>query len=552
MELEERDAESEDEVEVSLEEEPKHEHKARKEPAVVKMPRWLLVTFLVLLFAGTGVLAVWKLGVYAKLHARYEQGDVIIKLKDADSLPIADASIVLNSTTYHTDSTGRASLTKVPAGTYTVSVTAAGFQPLTPTLSLHRKTNPLTVYSLVKQVAPLYAVKGFVQDYVSGKALVNAQVTLGQQTASTDPSGGYAFTGLAAGDEKVAIAKDGYQSQTLNLTITNADVVTAKIPLVPNGQSIFVSNRDGKRAIYTAAFDGSGQKRLIDPLTGEDFGSSVSPDNGMVAFSSTRDQVKDSSGNTLAKLYVAKSDGTGIKKVADAVATTFTPIWSANSQRLFYSGFTDATFAQSVYAVYSVKDGSSLVIGETASNITFSPDGNTVAYTTIISTPASTDAPYTYMLKSINLLSGQRTTLASRTQALSEVRFSADGTAVSYQVQVSGATHRYSDVIASTTESEVALLAANNRKYVISPDGTHMAFVDVRDGQSDLYMVDRSEANEVRLTTLGFADSQVAPHWDNSSQYLTFGVLRQGENAIYIVSVAGGDPKKIADYYLDH
>jgi Tol biopolymer transport system component len=133
---------------------------------------------------------------------------------------------------------------------------------------------------------------------------------------------------------------------------------------------------------------------------------------------------------------------------------------------------------------------------------------------------------------------------------MTNVRFTADGKAVGYEVILAeGSTHRYEVVIADSTEKEVSPLDFGKRRYVLSPDGTQQAFVDERDGKKDVYVVDKNESNEKRLTTVGIVDDSVLPYWDSSGHYLVFGVKDVAISKLDIVSTDGGDAKEITDYY---
>jgi len=561
------------EIDDEEEDEPK---KPKKEVPTVnfKISRRALIGWSFVVLLAVAGLVVWKGGYAQAAINHYNQGNVVIKIKDGSNYPIAGAEVTVNGTTYTTDQDGRISIANILAGNYTVQVSKDGYDALRSDISLVRKDNPLQIFALTKQAAKLYGIKGFVQDYVSGQPLVNVQVTLGSQTVATNPNGEYDFSQLSSGDHQLALSKAGYKNKAMTITIATADVVSAKVPLVPSGRVIFTSNRDGYRALYSSSFDGQDQARLFGTKSaGEDFSPVVSPDNKEVVFSSTRDGVKTSDATPLVELYITGSDGTNVQKVSSAVATTITPLWAPNSQRLFFQAYTSADQSQASDSIYTVATGKTFDLGEVANNLVFSSDSNLVAYTVLSSqdqpaptptatpdpsvSPAPTPAPATkvsvYVLKTLNLNTGERKILATRPQYIGNVAFTSDNKGVGYTVLQDGNQAAYRDVIATGAETSLPAPTFTNRTYILSPDGNSQIFLETRDGKRDLFLVDKNGGNEKRLTTLGYLVDEIGfPHFDDTGRYITFAVHREGESAIYIVGVSGGDPQKISDYYFDH
>ncbi|MEI6478215.1 MAG: carboxypeptidase regulatory-like domain-containing protein [bacterium] len=557
-------ADDEDEVE----ERPTAKKIKADSPAALKKKKrrriwkWLGGVVLALVLAGV---VVWYFRLYVPVLDRYNAATVALEVREGGTYGVEGAVVTVDGKDYATDKNGKVTVNAV-AGSYQVKVTKDGYGQDVETLSLHRGDNDLVYLTLKKLPAKLYAVKGFVQDYVSGKAITNVQVTLANQTVQTDPSGAYSFAKVAPGDVKLSLSKAGYIDKQFTGTVEAADLVTAQLPLVPSGQVIFTSNRSGKKVLYRSNYDGSQQQSFVTPVGAtEDFAPSLSPDTQTIAFSSTRDGVKGSDGTGLAKLYVAAQDGSGVKKVSDDISTSFSPIWSPDSRYFFYSGFTDVTYAKATYHVYNLAKGAITDLGEPSFGLVFSPDGSTVAYyvNTAEDQSVTTTAPdgtttttvtkaYLNVLKTLNIATGERKTLAKRAEAMSTLVFTADGKSIAYDSTVSGVAHRYQDVIATGAETEITLQPSSRRHYVLSPDGKTRAFVDLRDGKTNLYTVDSSNQNETQLTSLGVVSNQWVPVWDASGRYLVFAVHRDGEDGLYIVTTAAGTtPKKIADYYFD-
>jgi Tol biopolymer transport system component len=521
---------------------------------------WILGILAVL---GIAAVVIWQFKLHQPLLDRYNEGTVSIKVKEGDTFVIEGASVTLGEKSYTTDEAGKVTINAV-AGSYEIIVTKEGYVEAKQSLTIHRGENEMAYVSLSKQPAKTYAVKGTIQDYVSGQALVDAQVTLGTKTVKTDPSGAYSFENVAPAVVKVKISKAGYLDKEQEVTVLDKDVLTEKVTLVPSGEVVFVSNRDGKRSLYISKYDGSDQKLYVQPSgDSEDFAPYFSPDTKTIVFSSTRDKVKGTDSSELGKLYVVSGDGTQPKKVSDNVSGSFTVIWAPDSKHFYFSGYTDPKQDKATYQVYDVSKGTVMDIGEPAYDITFSSDGSTVAYYVNgfedRANPAyveggdqpSTTRAYLNIIKTLNLSSGERKTIAKREQGISEIAFTNSDKSVAYIALVEGVRRRFETVIADSTEKEVPVSAIAKRRYSVSPQGNWKAFIEERDGKRDLFIVDKDDKNEKKLTSLGSVTLSQAPVWAGSGKYLTFAVKREAESALYIVSIDAGEPKKITDYFAD-
>lgn len=515
---------------------------------VSKKLLWWSIAAIVIIVLG---LSIWRFKWYAPIYAHFESGSISLKVKEGDKFPIEGAKIVLNGTTYTTDSNGKITVAAILKGSYKAHVTKDGYTPVDQAVTVRRGDNELVLIALTKIPEKLYSVGGIIQDEVSGKTVVDVQITLAGSSKQSNPNGEFSFTAIAPGDYKLILSKAGYLDKELPVTVKDSDVSNPTIPLVPSGQVIFVSNRDGKRALYTANYDGSDQKQFVTPQNGgEDYGPTLSPDKKWVVFSSSRDQVKTPYGDVLAKLYIASRDGKTVKKVSDDVGVS-SLMWSPDGHYVYYTAYTTPAETTTVQRFYDVSKGSTFDLGDASvSQVIFNSTGSTVAYTTSVYGGGS---DYTNTLKLLTLATGERTTLASKTgPAFSNISFIDSNRSVAYELVQATTRHRYEVEISTLHEVEAALLTTNDQHvYVLSPNGKQKAFLENRDGKEDLFLVDLDGKNEKRLTSLGVANVHIPVVWDESGKYLTFAVKREGENALYVVSTDGGDPKKVVDFYDD-
>ncbi len=574
--LEEDSEEVEEDVEDEAE--PAKGGKKPKEDAVqVKVSKkvlWSGIITAVVVLLGLGA---WYFGWYQKAMDYYNAASISIKVREGETFVIEGASVLINGKSYTTDSNGKIVIDSIVAGSYQVAVAKDGYFPLDESLEIKRGDNDLKVYSLNKLPAKLYSAKGFVFDYVSEMPLADVQVTLGTKSVRTAPSGEYSFDKLVPGTYKTSVVRSGYINQDVNVEITDADAVNPEVKLVPIGQVIFVSNRDGKRALYSSNYDGTDQQKLVEPQnSGEDYAPVMSPDGKWVAFSSTREGTKSNYGSSLAKLYIVSRDGKELRKVNDDVSHSELK-WSSTSRFIYYSAYTDKALTQFVRRVYDVSRKTTVDFSENIGSVQFSPNGTQLAYAyqvqVALPTPTPTPSPdpsaspiptptptptiqyeWRSRVSSIDLVTGERKQLADKAASfIDRLSYSPDGGTVYFEASIDNQRKRYQHLLKTGEEAEISLPSTpDTRSYVLSPSGTSKVFVESRDGKGDVFMVNANGTNEKRLTSFGLANANYVPVWDAAGGYVLFTVSRQGESAYYIVATSGGTQKKVVDMLADN
>ncbi len=78
-----------------------------------------------------------------------------------------------------------------------------------------------------------------------------------------------------------------------------------------------------------------------------------------------------------------------------------------------------------------------------------------------------------------------------------------------------------------------------------SPDGTHIAFTSLRDGDMQVYALNLADQTVARLTDLGPGVEARQPAWSPSGDRLVFVALRVGTYQIWTMSAAGEDPRQV-------
>ena len=139
----------------------------------------------------------------------------------------ATVSVASPSVSATTDASGKFTLTGLPDGTYTLQVTATGYNPGTQSVTVSGADVTGVAITLFPTAAT-YTLSGTITDSGTGTGLDGATVTLTlpdstTQTTTTSAAGLYSFTGLAAGTYDLAVTASGYQDGSATGIQVSAD-----------------------------------------------------------------------------------------------------------------------------------------------------------------------------------------------------------------------------------------------------------------------------------------------------------------------------------------
>ncbi len=146
----------------------------------------------------------------------------VVKLSNGQAVPGAVVKLGNTGRTVTTDSTGKYAFTSVAQAYYSISVTKPGMGLAKTGLTM-RDGVAHTVNLTLK---PEGALTGPVRDYISGKVLPGATLTVQNATlkATTNSSGSYTLWSLPPGTYKVTASKAGYVSSTRLVTVETGAV----------------------------------------------------------------------------------------------------------------------------------------------------------------------------------------------------------------------------------------------------------------------------------------------------------------------------------------
>lgn len=389
--------------------------------------------------------------------------------------------------------------------------------------------------------APLPAdqkIEGKVTNLISDQAVADVSVSTGDVVAKTDSNGSFSLSVKAGSAVPLTITKDGFQTQTV------AFDKAATITLVPEGKVIFISNRDGKRGIYQAALDGSDQKPLISRIgDSEDYNVVISPHERLLAFLSTRNKRLSRGSYPDPALYLARYDGSNLQKVSDFFSVGSVQ-WSPDGKYLAWIGLEKENDTGSKLAIRDVETGATIYNGdpgESVSNYAFKSDDSQVVMTKYNNS--------NYQQSGIYVANGNGTSPKKVSDSTGGATFNKDGNIEFSQYKDN--TQKYYVWYHDSGETKEIKKDTNQAKLdyaVKSPDRSRVAFVDNRDGKSNIYTAKPDGSDEKQLSAVNTASGSIM--WSQDGNYITFSVVSSGESARYIVATSGtGTARKIVDEY---
>ena len=303
----------------------------------------------------------------------------------------------------------------------------------------------------------------------------------------------------------------------------------------------FASDRDGQWDIYYSDPNGGEQINLTDSPIAEE-NPVLSPDRKLIAFSVSKDSKDLNVGIEVMNL----KEGEKIS-VTTGLGTYVTPHWSPDSSRLAYAA---AQPGKESYVLVSdltqslsprLSDVQSDEVGD------WSSDGNSVVFSSSdplkpgihdrnpdgvnqrqVSCGNDTDAKWSPDNKKLAFISDR----AGNQDIYVIEREVEDGLCESDADPQLGF-HQLTDTEGS--ESDISW----------SPDGRQILFVSERDGNSEIYVMDSSGNNQVRLTQNDKTDKQ--PVWSPDGKNIAFVSDLDGDYDIFIMNSKGEDQKRLTN-----
>jgi len=198
----------------------------------------------------------------------------------ATGATIAGATVTDGTRSATSDANGGYSIANVPAGTYTVTATASGYNSASQSVQVTAGQTSTANFVLSPPPAP-GAIAGTVKDAATGATIAGATVTDGTRSATSNANGGYSIASVPAGTYTVTATASGYNSASQSVQVTAGQTSTANFVLSapPPPGAIAGTVRDAatgatiagatvKVGVASTTTDASGQYVLSDLTEG--------------------------------------------------------------------------------------------------------------------------------------------------------------------------------------------------------------------------------------------------------------------------------------------
>lgn len=254
---------------------------------------------------------------------------------------LRNVAVVVNGTTYHTDSKGELKVPNVPYGNATVTATKTGFQSVSYGVVLdfdpflHKLGGKATddaarnITLSMKSTGIPVAFK--VVDWLSGKPVTSGDFAIGDVVAKPDDQGlvSLRVPGTDAKTVTVTASYGGaYVDKKFDVTL-GADAPT--VQAIPSGRDYFLGKSSGVWTVYGSNLDGSDVQPVVTGTGNEtdETNFAVSPDGKYGVLSSSRDGARNDHHDLLQRVYLVDLSTKKITRVDEGVTVKFAD-WSGN------------------------------------------------------------------------------------------------------------------------------------------------------------------------------------------------------------------------------
>ncbi len=457
-------------------------------------------------------------------------------LDDSTQQPLKNVHVMMGNQSADTDEDGKVRLEHLHLGSNHLVVEKRAFAKLERNFTLGWGSNPLGDMRLT----PTGSQYSFLlTDYLSGKPVDKVEAISDEASAFSDQEGKLKLTVDKSTADKqeleVIIKADEYREEKVMLKLDNKD--ETKLSLVPARKHVFISKRSGKYDVFKVDADGKNEERILAGTGAErdDMVLVPHPTKEVVALVSTRDNARNSDGFLLSTLTIIDLADNSVVNVSKSERIQIVD-WSGD--RLVYvqiaAGASAANPKRHRLLSYSIESGDTK---ELASSNYFNDVfavNNVIYYA-----PSSAYTSDKVGLFKINADGSSKQT-AYATEVWNVYRTEYDKLVLA----VSQDWYDYKVSDGKTTKLGGEPPNLRSRIYVESADHNHSLWVDQRDGKGVLLSYDVATGTDKVLLEKSGLNTPV--RWLNNSA-IVFRVSTPQETADYIMSIDGGEPKKLKD-----
>ena len=493
------------------------------------------ITIFIILAAITAA-AVYPASRYYVLNALGVRASLSLRvIDDKTDQPLRNVMVSIDNASGETDKDGNISLNEIQLGDRELSVQKPAFADFSEHVTIGWGSNPIGDVALTP-VGSRYKFE--VKDYVSGKPVANAEAVSGEANASTNSTGEIILVVADQNESKVKIkiTAPNYRSEVVTLDV--GDKSTHNISLVPAKQHAFVSKRSGTYDLYKIDVDGRNEKMILAGTGSESENTTAilpSPDSDLIAYIATRGDHHSSDGTVDSDLMIVNLSN---DEVTDVDYSQSLQLLGFAGSKLVYVKIDETQKGDSPSRQQLVSYDTGTQQSQILDKANYFNDA-LIADGVVYYAPAKyTDNAKTGLYR-INPDGSGKSTIYDK-EVWNLLRTAYD----KLDVAVEQNWYQYDLASGSFNALDGAPADQQTRIYTPSPSGEKSAWVDNRDGKGVLLIYDSSTGQDSVVHTQGGLANPVS--WlDN--EHLIYRVANSTETADYVISLRGGQPKKIRD-----
>lgn len=458
----------------------------------------------------------------------------LVVIDNSTQQPLKNVEVKLGDKTTTTDKEGKAVFNNLRLGKTKLTVYKRAFAVDERSVTIGWGSNPLKPLAL-KPTGSQYSF--IVTDYLSGKPIENVEAITGEASAVSNEQGEIKLTIDPRDDEQTAevtFGADDYRVENISLDLNATEEI--KLELVPDKSHLFVSKRSGRYDVYKIDADGKNEEKVLagSGVERDDLVLVTHPTKDFAALVSTRENVRNDGFllSTLTFIDIAAKTPT---KIAQSERVQIVD-WIGD--RLVYvqiaSGASASDPQRHRLMSYDMASGSTKELaGSNYFNDVLIVGGN-VYYAP--SAAYATSQPAFYRIAADG--SGRQTVLDQEVWNVFRTGYNKLVLAVGQDW--------YEYDLGTSKTSRLSGEPANltSRVYTDSLNRKQSLWVDQRDGKGVLLAYDLDSQQDTVLQEQSGLRNPV--QWLNDS-VVVFRVNTSDETADYVMSLNGGDPKKLQD-----
>lgn len=498
-------------------------------------PLYRNLTILALLII-LGVAAAMPTSRYYVLNTAGVRASTSLKVLDEKTdLPLKNVEVTVAGSSAKTDAEGNVTLSGIPLGTQTMVIKKPAFAEISKPVTFGWGSNPLGEF----QLNPVGSQYTFVlTDFISGKQVQKGEVSYGESSANVSEKGEAILTVPTTDQSEIEIQITSDNYRTEKVKVATAAKEQKSVQLVPAKKHIFVSKRSGKFDLYKVDVDGKNEEVI---LTGsgierqDSLAVAPHPSKNLVAYTSSRENTRNQDGFLLNTLLIIDTETNEVTKVGQSERIQIVD-WVGD--RLVYvkiaQGASEASTNRHRLMSYDTSNNTEKELASTNYfNDVLSVNG------AIYYSPALYNVNGAVGLYKINADGTNKKTVFQK-EVWNLFRTSYD------KVSLSVGQDWYELTLANDSLVKVggAPTVLKSRVYVPGPDNKQSAWIDERDGKAVLISYSTDTKTDKVLQTQSGIKNPI--RWLDAD-HIVYRVSNGQETADYVLSVSGGEPKKIKD-----